>query len=565
MKNKILQLLIISGLFVASACNDLNLNPLSEGSSESWYSNESEIRMSVNDLYRITFWPVDIDEWTDDYTRRDLTTPVTNATINGEWSTAVSVWQNAYKSIARANSVIENLERSAGTIPQSSLDKYEAEARFVRAAQYAYLISHYGDVIYFTGVLDLEEAFTMSRTDKNTILQAIYEDFDFAASKLPNSYGSSQNQRATKGAALAMKARIAMFYGNWAIARDAAKACIDLGVYDLASDFGTLFLPATKNPKELIFGLPRSVVFNVKTGNKNFVSRNSGGWGAAEAPSWDLFCSFLCADGLPIDESPLFDPRKPFKNRDPRCSATIVEFGTPWLGFIYEPHPDTLNVLNLNTGKYQKNNDTRSNAQFASFNGLMWKKGIDLTWTVDNNSENELIIMRYADLLLMYTEAKIELGEIDQAMLDATINKVRARAYKVQVADKTKYPVVVAGSKEAMRKAVRIERRMELAFEGRRYMDIIRWKLAEKVLNYDIYGMLDVADLRTKVVKPGLWFFPMTPDIDEDGVAILEPMYSAGLCRRLALRDFDKNRQYLWPIPTKEILINSNLKQNDGY
>lgn len=279
MKNKISQLLLITGLIFFSACNDLDLSPLSEGSSANWYSNESEINMAVNDLYRIVFWPVDIDEWTDDFTRRDLTTPITNATINGEWGTVVSVWQNAYKTIARANTVLNNLERSAGTVPQSTLDKFEAEARFVRASQYAYLISHYGDVIYFTGVLGLDEAFTMSRTDKNTVLQAIYEDYDFAASKLPNTYGSSQSQRATKGAALVMKARIAMFYGDWTVARDAAKACIDLGVYNLASDFGTLFLPETKNPKELIFGIPRSVAFNVKTGNRNYVSRNAGGWG----------------------------------------------------------------------------------------------------------------------------------------------------------------------------------------------------------------------------------------------------------------------------------------------
>jgi hypothetical protein len=77
--------------------------------------------------------------------------------------------------------------------------------------------------------------------------------------------------------------------------------------------------------------------------------------------------------------------------------------------------------------------------------------------------------------------------------------------------------------------------------------------------------MLDVADLRAKVVNQGLWFFPQTPDIDEDGVAIFEPIYNAGLIKRLALRDFDKNRQYVWPIPTKEVLINDNLKQNPGY
>jgi hypothetical protein len=105
---------------------------------------------------------------------------------------------------------------------------------------------------------------------------------------------------------------------------------------------------------------------------------------------------------------------------------------------------------------------------------------------------------------------------------------------------------------------------MEFADEARRYEDIIRWKLAEKVLNKNIYGMLDPADLRTKVIKPGLWFFPQTPDIDNNGDVNLEPMYNAGLIKLIAVRSFP-TRQYLWPIPTKEILINKNLKQNDGY
>ena len=566
MKNKLIRLLFISGLIFFSACNDLDLSPLSEGSSENWYSNESEINMAVNDLYRNVFWPIDNDEWTDDYTRRDLTTPITNGTLNGEWGTVISVWQNAYKAIARANTILANLDRSVGVVPQTTLDKFAAEARFVRASQYALLISHYGDVIYFTDALSLEEAFTMSRTDKNTILTEIYADYDFAAANLPTAYGGNQSMRATKGAALAMKARIALFFQNWSVARDAAKACMDLNAYDLHADFRTLFLSKTKNPKEMIFGVPRSAVLNVVIGDtKDWISRLAGGWGAAQAPSWELLCSFLCTDGLPIDESPLFDPRNPFKNRDPRCTETIVEFQTPWLGFMYQPHPDSLRVTNFRTGLKVTNNDTRANAAFASFNGLMWKKGIDEDWSDDYRAENEIFIMRYADVLLMYAEAKTELGEIDQAMLDASINKVRARAYKVQVTDKAKYPAVISGTKEAMRKAIRIERRMELAFEGRRYTDIIRWKLAEKVLSYDIYGMLDVADLRTKVVNQGLWFFPQTPDIDEDGVAVFEPIYNAGLIKRLALRDFDKNRQYVWPIPTKEVLINDNLTQNPGY
>jgi len=525
----------------------------------------------LNDLYRIDFWPNylipygDLDYWTDDEMSRATVTAITGGTLNGQDGTVNNWWTNLYKGIARANTILANLELNKAQLPQATLDKYAGEARFVRAAHYSRLITYWGDVIYYTNILDLEESFTMSKTDKKTILKAIYDDYDFAASKLPLTYGNTSNLRATKGAALAMKARVALFFGDWAVARDASKACMDLNVYELYPDYATLFLSKTKNPKELIFGNARSTLLNVTIGDtKNWISRLSGGWGGVSAPSWQLLCSYLCTDGLPIDESPLFDPRNPFKNRDPRCTATIVEFQTPWLGFMYQPHPDTLKVTNFKTGGKVTNNDNRANAQFASFNGMMFKKGIDEDWTDDYKAENTNFIMRYADVLLMYAEAKTELGEIDQTMLDASINKVRARAYKVAVTDKTKYPAVTSTDKAVVRKAVRIERRMELVLEGRRYEDLIRWKLADKLLSKDMYGMLDPADLRTKVVNKGLWFFPETPQIDEDGDADFETMYNAGLVKLCAVRNFPSH-QYLWPIPTKEILINSNLSQNQGY
>ncbi|MFV0265534.1 MAG: RagB/SusD family nutrient uptake outer membrane protein [Draconibacterium sp.] len=560
---KFKSIIIISSLLLVLSCTNLDLNPLSEGSSENWYSNETEIEMAVNDLFRNVFWPIYLEEWTDDATRRELTTPITDATINGEWGTVSTVWTNSYKSISRTNTILMNLEEVEG-LPESVVNKFKGNAYFVRAARYAELIFLYGDVIFTKEIIDIEQAFTMSQTSKNQILEEVYNDYDLAASLLPISYGNSENKLATKGAALAMKARIANAMGDYAVARDAAKACMDLGSYELYPDFGELFLTRTKNPKELIFGLPRSREFNVVWGIRDYLSRNAGGWGGADAPSWDLFCSFLCSDGLPIDESPLYYPQEPFANRDPRCAASIVEFQTPHLGFIYQPHPDSTEVLNLSTGKYQKNNDTRSNAQYASFNGLLWRKGIDEEWRINFQAENDIIIMRYADVLLMYAEAKIELDEIDQSVLDA-INMVRARAYGVNYQDDSSYPAVTANSQSELRTILRIERRMEFAMEGRRYMDIIRWKIAEVVLNNDNYGMLDVADLRNKVITPGLWFFPITPDIDENGTPDLDPMYNAGLCRRLAIRTFDASRQYLWPIPTKEILINENLDQNPGY
>jgi hypothetical protein len=165
----------------------------------------------------------------------------------------------------------------------------------------------------------------------------------------------------------------------------------------------------------------------------------------------------------------------------------------------------------------------------------------------------------------MYAEASIELGQIDQSVLDA-INMVRARAYKVSIDQTGDYPAVTTTDQAELRKALRIERRMEFVWEGLRYMDLIRWKLAEKALTTTIFGMLDPADLQSTVIPQGLWFWSETPQIDEDGIADFTPMFDAGFCKILAIRKFDASKQYLWPIPSKEILINENLKpQNPGY
>jgi hypothetical protein len=238
---------------------------------------------------------------------------------------------------------------------------------------------------------------------------------------------------------------------------------------------------------------------------------------------------------------------------------------------MYQPHPDSMTVLNFTTGQYQYNNDTRSNKQYASYNGLLWKKWVDEDWIDDKKADPDRFIIRYADVLLMYAEASIELDQIDQSVLDA-INTVRARAYGVGKDNTGAYPAVTITDQTQLRRIVRIERRMEFAWEGLRYMDLVRWRLAEKALNTNIYGMLDVSKegdvaigpLIDNVVSQGLWFWAETPQIDEDGIVDFSAMENAGYVKKLAERKWN-NRQYLWPIPTKEILINSNLRQNDGY
>lgn len=570
MKSKIYTLVLC--LFLLASCqNSLDLYPLAEPSAEKWYSNETEIQLALNDLYRIDFWQwdedgVSVNYLSDDGFYRQSLTPIKSGTVTSQWGFSTTFWTNSYKSIARANRALEalNSPETKSKVSQDKLDVYIAEARFHRAAQYAKLVNKFGDVVYSDEVVSIEEAYTKGRTDKRTVTEKIYEDFDYAIGKLPASYAPSAVKRVTKGVALALKSRFALYEHDYRVAADAAKACMDLNVYSLHTDYANLFLQSTKNSQEIIFSIPRSIELKVMMGpTSDKITRTSGGF-AATNPTWDLFCSYLCTDGQTIDKSPLYNPREPFKNRDPRLTKSIVEFGTEHLGFIYNPHPNARQVIRVSTNTLVTNNDNRAVAQFASFNGLVWKKGIDGSWLENGRYvEPEQVIIRYADILLMYAEAKTELDEIDASVLSA-VNSVRARAYKTTTSSTGSYPAITALNKAELRKQIRMERRMELANEGLRYADIIRWKIAEKVLNRPIYGLLDPVDLVAKVVNQNLWFFSGTPSIDEDGTPDFTEMEKTGLIKNLVPTTWH-NRQYLWPIPTSEIQINPNMKQNDGY
>ncbi len=561
-----------------SSCHDLDLQPLSQASTETWFANSSEVEMALNTLYLHQFWPMfkcdwgetaimSLDEASDDWMNRTTLVPFTNGTLNGDNSTFLkNTWSYSYMAISRANTILENIEKAKENISAEYYERYIADARFVRACMYSRLISRFGDVVYYADNMLLEDAYKVGRTDKAEVLQHIYEDFDYAAEKLPIEYLNTETKRATKGAAYAMKARVALFFHDYETARDAALNCIELGIYDLYPDFGELFLSKTKNSVETVFGIPRDITYNSAippNGVKPYLSRNVTSPSTTAQPSWDLFCSYLCADGKTIDESPLYDPREPFKNRDPRCKYTIVEFNSDYFGYNYTPHPDSIKCWNYDLKQYVANKDSKAGDQYASYNGLMLRKGIDGDWTDDFYVNNDKLIMRYADVLLMYAEAKIELGDIDQSVLDA-MNKVRARAYKVSYTS-SGYPKITETNPDKLRRILRIERRMEFAFEGLRYDDIIRWKIAEIVMNRPNYGLPTSVASCKKLVTSGLWFFGGTPEIDENGCPDFSQMANISQYRILSQRVFDASKNYLWPIPSSEVLINSNIMNNPNY
>ena len=334
---------------------------------------------------------------------------------------------------------------------------------------------------------------------------------------------------------------------------------------------------------------------------------------AGQSPSLELFCSYTCIDGLPIDESPLYNPKDPFENRDPRLAMTIQQFKTKYstdyaeyeqskidgtfaekypdyiiLGYEYNPSPYANKVYEVASKQMVLNKDSKASNQHSAYNGLLMRKFVKDNWkdfnSYGNVSDNCYPYLRYAEILMTYLEAKNELGQCTQEDLDKTINAIRERAYR---GTGIAYPRVESTSQEKLRSIIRIERRSEFAFEGLRYRDLLRWRIAEKSHNKSMYylsrawsGSADWNGLTgegSNISLPSEFMtilknwddgnFPIggIPEIDEDGLPDLSPMETAGYITTFYKMSFDPEKNYLWPIPANDILVNDKLEQNPGY
>jgi hypothetical protein len=564
MKNSIRVIYICISAFFLNACADLDLTPKTGISTENFFRNLPELEIGLNALYEKRLWKIDEDWWTDDMFHRGgpRINDISTANINSESSLSGTYWIDLYDGIKRANTVLQAVEKLKGIESETELKRIEGEARAIRAYFYGILVTKFGDVPLLTSNIPLNEAFKVTRTGVNEIKNFIYSELDQAALLLPQNNANRANQ----GFALGIKARTAIYLGDYQIARTASKAVIDLGIYALDRNFRTLFLKEGASSKENIFFVPQNLDFNVNFSNtltRDFIPRNAGGFGAA-FPTFEAIHVFECVDGNTIDKSPLYNPKKPFENRDPRLKETIVEFGTPWLGFVYQPHPDSVRTINTTNNNRVTNNDSRGVAIFASFTGMLWKKGIEQRWA-DNPrlADPNLIIMRYSDVLLMHAESLIELN-VDLVTARNLINQVRARAYNVGVEQINLYPAVSEIDQNGLRIRLRRERRVELMKEGLRYQDIIRWRIGNKTIARLVIGLPQPI-----IQNRNQWPFnnEIFPVIDQDGVVLFESqqMVSRNFASLLETYRFDEQRMYLWPIPASDRFLNSNLTQNPGY
>lgn len=550
---------------VLLACEDqLTKAPLDAPSSANFFSNESELEVGINGVYTSLWWysrttepaPLEIDNSTDiGFIRGGPLKDVSIGAHNSDTGIFESTWNHLYSGISKANNLLQNMDRAQDEVSSDFYTRIQAEARFLRAFFYHFLVELYGDVPLLTEIPTIEEA-EIGRTQKSEVVDQIIEDLDFAAQNLPEQWSGDEEGRATKGAALALKARVALYNEEYTIAAQTAQEVIDLGVYELYPDYEAQFQYEGIRSSGVILDVP----FEIGVQASYIPQRNGGrmeGAFSVNVPSQSMIDSYQALDGQPIDKSDLYDPAQPFENRDPRLDASIVRPQSIFKEYVFETHPDSTETWRVENGqRVERVTNQNVTNPFASYTGYLWRKYLSPEDFPENIQQSTIhwIYIRYAEVLLIYAEAKIENNDIDQSVLDA-MNQVRARAYGVDPSNTTEYPAVTAMDQAELRREVRYERKVELAYEGFRLFDIRRWGIAHEVMDGILVGRPRGA--YSEIDNP--------PTIDED--LGYHPDYGALIdqYRSVEPREFDPDRDYLWPIPQAELDVNDEIEQNPGY
>jgi len=545
--------LCMIGLFGCD--DDLDLLPLDRPSDENFFSTAKELDLAINgvynDLYYSPFQGVTLQFHLENLTDIGWDRDGSDFQATGRGGHAADtplfngVWSNFYQAIARCNLLLTNMDRAIEDTPEDQFNRIRSEARFFRAFYYHHLVMLYGDVPLLTEPQDLNSPLP-ARTPRAEIISFIINELTEAAPALPVNATGADTGRITQATALTLKARMALYDSNWQLASDTAQEVMNLGSHSLHPNFGELFTYAGESSPETLLAIRYDQATTTHLMAAWIYTRLGQGF-VNKIPVQALVDSFECTDGLQIDQSPLYDPANPFENRDPRLDFTVVRSGVEHRGFIFESHPDSVETFNVMTDPPTRVENTDVTNPFASFSGYAWKKYADEPRETRFASALDFIMMRYAEVLLIYAEAKIELGQADASVLDA-INQVRARAYS----EEASYPEVTTTNVDELRTILRRERKVELAQEGFRLYDLRRW------------GLLAQAVPGVLVGRPqGAYSLQGIPVFDEDGF----PDYSAyqDILKLVDTKVFNAGRDELWPIPQQELDLNDRLVQNPGY
>jgi hypothetical protein len=518
--------IIVSILFLTSlsSCkkNFLDLSRKDQISQESFFASQDDAEKALvgvyntliqNDDYMLIQKALAQNTWSDDAVNVWQGSDYNNIAA-GSYSSGSSFiennWTQLYRNIRRTNVFLTNI----GKVPMDATLKkrYTAEVRFFRAYYYHQLVMLFGGVPLVQEPLDITEL-KVPRSKRAESVAFILADLDVAIAGLPVT--PSQPGRITLGAAWALKSRVLLYEYRFKEAAAAAKMVTEGGQYGLytaagAKSYLQVFAQSNENNKEVLFDIQFTDQEPYGSPEQKWLNPSTmQGWGALN-PLKSLVDEFEDAAGKPISSSTLYNPARPFENRDPRLEMSIIHDGSQMTD-----NTGTVHTINVFTGPDK-----------ATRSGYYPRKNADPeSFAPGYTSGKNYILIRYAEVLLNYAEAQNEDAGPDATVYKA-INDIRSRAGM---------PALVTGlSKSDMRVAIRHERRIELCLESQRFFDIKRWGIAATVMTGTIQGALDPATQKFMSIEA---------------------------------RTFDAAKNYLFPIPQTQIDLTGRdvLLQNPGY
>ena len=544
--------LLLLGLGTTSSCSDfLDRYPQDEVIDETFWKTQEQLEMAATAIYsRVKAKNfVDMENmgentmWPQTHEYKDIGSgvfPITQPTVNNEW-------RNMFRDVRECNAFLENYHDAEETEPGAK-ERLAAEVRVIRVLNYSFMTSFFGDVPLITVPLELDDPEVYGeRTPQSEVIDFLLSELDMAAELLPEAIPTGDNLgRVNKGTALALKARIALTYGRFDVAEEAAKAVMDMGIYSLYStgDPETSYYDLFTRNGKLAEGRNKETIF-ARMHKMDIIMHNLSreiqvpDQFARFVPTRSLVESYLCSDGLPIDKSPLYEDETyadVFKNRDPRMTQTILVPGDTW-GGRYDGRPV---AENPDPTIYMVPKFSQDGRGSVTTTGYYYKKYVEPSAVPNyNRDDNDIHHIRYAEVLLTYAEARFEQGKLTQDDLDISINLLRDRVGMTRMD-----LAFLAEHGMDVREEIRRERRVELVLEGHRYFDVRRWKEGER-LGQDIEG-----------VKAS-WFPALSSSTyrkNAEGFLVVQWN-----------RRFEAPKNYLWPVPQVQRERNPNLSQNPGW
>ncbi|MDR2562902.1 MAG: RagB/SusD family nutrient uptake outer membrane protein [Prevotellaceae bacterium] len=532
MKTKAIKLLCLTTLTLTlSSCIDIDAPPYDRESDLTFWNNPQSAVQTLNACYEYLASAEEIlyaDAATDNaYCKvQDYTRDIGNGAYSPADNYVKRVWDSRYQGVKRCNRLITNISK----VPELSEElrlRYTGEAKVLRAWHYFELYSRFGDVPYYTHVITMSEAATIGRTPKASVVSAILADLDELINNnhLPESYPTEDRGRITRWAAKALKARILLFESRWEELKTLTEDIMTNSGHSLfTGGYEELFTVANEGNSEVILDVQYAKSSRENGAQYHFIPPSLGGYSQL-SPLQELVNSYPMNDGKAIDEGGSgYDPANPYANRDPRLAATIL-----YNGNSYRMIDGSSVVINTAPDVAP---DGFGYSSDCSATGYYLKKYWDCDYRAGLQSGLNMILIRYADILLMKAEAYAETTGIDANVWNTTIKLIRERAgFTTAGCD---FP---SGKTPAqLKEIVRNERRCELAFEGLRLKDIYRWRIAENVLNGWCHGIYTGA----------------TTGADNGFVRVEE-------------RQFRADKHYLWPIPQADRDVNKNLEKNPNW